>query len=91
MNRQEKIRLLKAVKAGILKPEDLIFEPCYIFFEENEDCYRMNDLKYTKLEFEAYLEDLRMKDERRRAAGLPGRKVITVVYREQGLNAPILD
>jgi hypothetical protein len=94
MNRQEKIRLLKAVKLGILKPEDLTPKTHGAFFSrylENDGSFERDGKVYSAEEHKAYLEALKQRNERLRAAGLPEENVITVIYKSDERNAPILD
>lgn len=94
MNRQEKIRLLNAVKLGILKPEDLTPQNHGVFFSrhiENDGSFEREGKVYTAEEHKAYLEALKQRNERLRAAGLPEENVITVIYKSDERNAPIIE
>lgn len=89
MKREEKIRLLNAVRSGLLKPEDLIPKNGSVFFCKIDGSYENNGEILTKQEYEAYIETLRLRRERRRLAGLPDEYIINVIYKEQEGNDPI--
>jgi hypothetical protein len=89
MNREEKIRLLNAVRSGLLMPEDLIPKNGSVFFCKTDGSYENNGEILSEQEYEAYIETLRLRGDRRRLAGLPEEYIINVVYKEQEGNEPI--
>lgn len=94
MNRQEKIRLLKAVQLGILKPEDLVPQIHGVFFSRyyaNDGSFERGGIVYTAEQYKAYLETLKQRNERLRVAGLPEENVLTVIYKSDERNAPIIE
>ena len=94
MNRQEKIKLLKAIRAGLLKPEDLIIQPISVFFSRitmKDGSFEKEGKVYSAKEHEDYITEIEQKNYRRRMAGLPEERVITVIYKSDERNAPILD
>lgn len=94
MNRQQKIKLLKAVKLGILKPEDLTSQTHGVFFSRylaKDGSFEKEGKVFTAKEHKEYIEALEQRNSRLKAAGLPEENVLTVIYQSDDRNEPIIE
>lgn len=85
MTRKEKVKLLQAIKAGLLLPEDIRPAKVYVFFQHEDAGWEMrmktgDNRLYTDSEAEAMIKQIQDASDRREKCGLKPDNVIRVVY-----------
>jgi len=57
----------------------------------NDGSFMRESKVYTAEQYKAYLETLKQRNERLKAAGLPEENVLTVIYQRDERNVPIIE
>jgi len=88
MTRKEKVKLLQAIKAGLLLPEDIRPAKVYVFFQYKEGGWEMrmktgDNKLYTDAEAESLINQIQDASDRRVKCGLEPDHIIRVVYDRQ--------